>query len=284
MPTYDHRVFKSGEQWWIAEVHVASGSVDKNGARTMHREEVLFTCLTELSLMSRKAEIQSGQLNRFRHTAIQQLLESAEELDKRFEMHPYNAPPEPMDNEAVFVDPDGTRWILRPSALASYKDHEPLNAVEIICMDDSAIKRKIGMADKFTFSDFVSTWGSEAKNQLIGLVHQQYDELPDRRETRRRRVTSLGINPLDIIADESKVTFGSKKLPQSFPIVFAAPDIKYEGEMHTVNTGIIRGYVFAGTEPRNPILESAIIKAIENHPEHAFLLRMVRANLSKLDG
>lgn len=280
MPVNDQRIFKSGEHWWVAIVNSAHGMGSSNGLRRMNRDEVTFTCLTDHSAVSKKAEIQSGELNSLKHSAIIEMLRSASVLDSRTEIRPINLPHDPTDSEAVFIDETGLRWILKSIRLPNFGNSGKLHyGVEVICLDDSAIRKTIGMSTEFTLIDFIQTWGLEAKKELIGIVDQEYKNLNE--VLRRRKPSSMSNNPLDVIANEADAIFGNKKLQISMPVFFAASSIPYKKEEYSVSAGIMHGRVFARTKPRNRTIEIAIIEAIENHPENAYVSDEIIAILNR---
>lgn len=284
MPTYDHRVFKADDEWWVAEVHLAFGSVLEGGERRMRVEQAFFTCLTDHSQKSRKVEIPAGTLLTMQYSAIQSLLSRAEVLNERIDMHPYNLPPEPEDTDKVFVDSQGTRWILRPVILPTYKLDTSQYAVDIICLDDSAVHGTIGMADETTYSSFVRKWGREAMEQLIALVHERYLKESDPKMNPRSRTSPPVSTTIEALVDSSSVTFGEKYIPISYPVFFTDVLQNFRGVKYIIMAGIINHKVYAGSKPtRCKPLEKAVVSAIENHPDHTFELKSLLKALEAID-
>jgi len=179
MALYDHRVFKVGDSWWVAQVHSASGAgfVPKPAIRS---EWVIFTNITNDDENSRIARIRPGYLNRLSHSAIRQLLQEAKDLDSRFEMHPYNAPPaSALEYPHRFTDNEGLEWVVQPTTLVRQTEAGPkvLPAVDVICLQDSALRKEILLQHDTTYVDARLTSAMNIDEALISVVKSTYEGL-----------------------------------------------------------------------------------------------------------
>lgn len=189
MALYDHRAFRVAENWWVGEVHGASGAGTYASEEqvspedmTFTHDRVYFTCVSDEGLPSRTTSIPSDTLNRFSHDAILDLLDRAEEIDGRFEMHPYNAPDaRSFSDDEMIVDRDGLTWAIQVSQVIRLRDGEPTTvpAIEFLCLDDSALEGEILAKDFTTLADFRAAHGEDGLVELIEAVKEQYRELPD---------------------------------------------------------------------------------------------------------
>lgn len=187
MAIYDHRSFRQGEEWWVAEVHMASGAGVAGGGpdapapeelKTTH-DRVFFTCISDDKLPSRTAEIPSDWLNHIDHESVLRLLESAEELEGRFEMSPYNAPDaRNYDEDDMIEDRDGLTWATRRTEVLRVVNEEltTLPALELICLDDSAMRDEIAFDSEVTLSDYLTAYGDEGIRELIAAVTEDFRE------------------------------------------------------------------------------------------------------------
>lgn len=183
MALYDHRVFRSGETWWIAQVHSGGGSTRGSGIPSrISRETVIFTCLTDRDANSRysTAMIPSGWLNRMRHSAITALLEAARLGESRFEMWPYNTPSEEELGPPAVVDDEGLRWVVRQSRAVRLEEGVPVDrpALELICLDDSALRKEVLGADEVTLDAFVRSHGALGLGAVVAAIKSTFLDLP----------------------------------------------------------------------------------------------------------
>jgi hypothetical protein len=140
MALLDHRVFRCGDQWWVAQVHSASGFGVGIGPPSLYRETTMFTCLSDSDAHSREHEIPAGSLNQLSHAVICRHVERAQPQGFRFEMSPFNAPDEQAVGSAIFEDEEGLRWTTRRSrAIVVVTEAEVRPSLELVCLDDSAL-------------------------------------------------------------------------------------------------------------------------------------------------
>lgn len=189
MAIHDHRTFRRGDEWWVAQVHMASGAGVAGGdpeapppeeMRLTH-DRVFFTCISNDELPSRSAQIRADRLNRLSHESLLGVLETAEVLDSRFEMSPYNAPDARDFNEDEMIeDGDGLNWAVRPTNVLRVIDGEPTHmpALELICLDDSALRDQIVFESEATLTDYLEAHGDEGKRELIEHVKGLYRDDP----------------------------------------------------------------------------------------------------------
>ena len=180
MALYDHRVFKVGDSWWVAQVHSASGGAGFLPSPPIRSEWVIFTNIANDDENSRIHRIRPGFLNRLSYSAIRQLLQQAKALDSRFEMHPYNAPSaSALEHPHRFTDNEGLEWVVQPTTLVRQTEAGPkiLPAVEVICLQDSALRKKILLQDETTYVDAKLTSAMNIDEGLISVVKSTYEEL-----------------------------------------------------------------------------------------------------------
>jgi len=183
MAMYDHRTFRDGVNWWVAQVHGQSGHGSGAGPHPMNAEFVLFTCLTMTETKSRSAHIPLGKLNAMSHESIVHFLQVAELFPSRIDMSPYNTPDESeYRNADHLVDDAGLKWAIRAKRVPS-RGGEPLAdvVVEVVCLDDSALRRDILMQTSTTLDDFRLYVGKHtAAAELVAAVRATYEHIePD---------------------------------------------------------------------------------------------------------
>jgi len=148
MALYDNRVFKAGDKWWVAEVHGASGTGFSDPPRIMH-ETVIFTCLSDDTLKSLSASLPARRLRTMSHLSLVDVLNNATPFtDTRLPLRPTNAPDaDELSSEHVVVDANGLRWVLRKTTQLRIEPNGVVEgaALEVICLDDSAMRREVAL-------------------------------------------------------------------------------------------------------------------------------------------
>ncbi len=180
MALYDHRVFRVGPEWWVAQVHSAAGA-GSSARPSMTVERVLFRSLEDES-KGRTHTIPPGMLNRLSHAAIRRLLESAEPIQHGLTMHPYNAPPgDEFRHVKPFIDNDGLRWVIRRTTAVrrSPAGVETKPAVEVICLDDSALRKEVLLQDEGTYNDATAFAVGDIDEGLVEAVKSTFDAFPE---------------------------------------------------------------------------------------------------------
>lgn len=177
MALYDHRVFRADDKWWVAQVHSGSGA----GAGVTPRissETAIFTCLTDAEANSRRASIRAGSLNRLRHSAIKSLLERATPVETRFDMWPYNTPNEDELGAPALVDDEGLKWVVRPSRVVRLEGGRAVEkqALEFICLDDSALRKEVSEAQDFTLEAFRARHGDAGLKAVVQTIKGTFIE------------------------------------------------------------------------------------------------------------
>lgn len=179
MALYDHRVFKVEDMWWVAQVHSGSGG-GYHPHPPITSERVYFTNITNDDENSRTAQIRAGLLNRLSHSAIRRLLRHAKTLDFRFPMHPYNAPSSrALEYLRRFRDDEGLEWVIQPTTAVRRTAAGPqkLPAVEVICLDDSALRKEILLKDENTYIYAQQESAMDIDQGLVSVVKSTYEEL-----------------------------------------------------------------------------------------------------------
>ena len=185
MALYDHRVFKIGQGWWAAQVHSGSGAGWGEAMPRITHDTVLFSSLADEEMKTRVARIPAGWLNRLSHSALLRLFETGESLGSHFPMSPYNAPSAAELGEPMYVDDEGLRWAVRETqgVVANASGHAEVHAaVELVCLDDSALRKEIRLDTATSFHDFKAQFGDIGVTELIRVVKGTFlDYEPDER-------------------------------------------------------------------------------------------------------
>jgi len=183
MALYDHRVFRTNNEWWIAEVHMASGAgaghADEPPYIPMSRETVIFTSMSDKDAISRSIRIPADHLNRIRHDCLTGLLARSRDWQVRLPMHPYNLPsPEAFPHRNVLLDDEGLRWGYREigsPVLSPRGELEEHPAVELMCFDDSGLSGVVGLSGPArTLAEVASALGASPVPELIKAVKSKY--------------------------------------------------------------------------------------------------------------
>jgi len=177
MALFDHRVFRAADRWWAAQVHSGSGAGFGDAKPRITRETVLFSSLADEAIETRVARIPAGWLNRLSHVALLKVFETAESLGSHFHMSPYNAPSAEELGDPLHVDDEGLRWAVRPMkavGVTASGDTEVRSAIELVCLDDSALRKEIQLASGTNFEEFKAQYGEIGLRELIKAVKGTY--------------------------------------------------------------------------------------------------------------
>jgi hypothetical protein len=126
------------------------------------------------------ATISAGSLNALSHTSIVSLLDKAQPLGGRIEMHPYNPPDrDEFRGAKVTYDNEGLRWVIIQSSVVRVgpQGSERLPAIRIVCLDDSALQYDVLLQSDLTYEELVSTWGEEGRRAIVSSVKQEFRDL-----------------------------------------------------------------------------------------------------------
>lgn len=179
MALYDHRVFRSGSDYWVAQVHTASGAGWGDTIAAPTDERVFFKCLTDPQLPGKTARIPAGLLNRLSHRSIVALLNRSEAIDHGLRMYPMNAPRlEDLQGAVSFSDNDGLQWALLPSKImrVSEGDVQTVAAATLVCLDDTALHGDV-VLEAHTIADLVAR-GPKSLARLAELAKDSYEDWP----------------------------------------------------------------------------------------------------------
>ena len=182
MALYDHRVFKADGDWYVAQVHMGSGAGWGDATPRIQTETVTFTNLSRRDANSSHARIPAGVLNEISHESLLRVLRSAEASSSRFDMSPFNSPSDQDANDRIVVDEQGLSWKWREVSSVVLTNGRPTsnNALEFICLDDSALSRRVPVADDTTVGDFVAANGKAGLVSLIDAIKTTFRDLrPD---------------------------------------------------------------------------------------------------------
>lgn len=175
MALYDQRVFRHRGSQWAAEVH-GEGGPDGDAPE---QNSVYFTRIGVENEPSRRAVLPAGTLNRLSHHAIGRLLDAAKVTDFRMPSWPFNrGDVRDYPGSSPFVDDEGLRWVVRDAtALArAGAGYEAVPAVQVICLDDSALRKDIGFSGT-TREDIRRMHGGILNGELVKLVKGSFEEL-----------------------------------------------------------------------------------------------------------
>lgn len=184
MALYDQRTFRHNEQWWAAEVHMASGGgyaegdVEPVGPAW---DTVFLTCISDEEARTRVSRIPSGYLNRLSHRAMVRELQEAEEQENlRMDMSPHNMPdPMELEERDRIRDEDGLPWVYRPAEVVAVQQGEIRTGpgIEVICLHDSALRREVwGGADDY--DAIIQELGEEGIADVIRAVKSLFVDDP----------------------------------------------------------------------------------------------------------
>lgn len=187
MALYDTRVFRaSTDSWWVGQVHGGSGGFhwgDAKGPFPSVSEMVLFSCVSDKAVPTRSVSISAGMLNRMSHRSVLSLLSRAKPWTSgRFEISPANFPdPDALASFREVADPDGEalRWVIRPSNVirASRAGAAKAAGVEVLCLDDSALRREVCWDDDTPFgTENANPQASDLAIALIGAVKGLFED------------------------------------------------------------------------------------------------------------
>ena len=180
MALYDHRVFRTGDEWWVAQVHSGGGVGVGDIPPRITTERVIFTNLSDEDQESSTASIPAGFLNRMNHRSIVRLLRQAEPLRSRFDMYPYNTPNEDdFLGSAILLDDEGLRWAVKtievqPNSAGAYR---PDALVEVVCLDDSAMRRELLIEMKSLPEVLSGGDRAHQSKELVQVVKATYHDL-----------------------------------------------------------------------------------------------------------
>lgn len=148
MALFDHRVFRFNGDWWVGQVHSASGAGWGDGDPAISREQVYFSNITNRETESKRASISPGLLNRLSHGSLIALLDGARPHGSYFRMAAYNAPSIEELGPPIHVDGEGLRWATQPTSMIAVSTPdlvEHREGVRFICLDDSALQKDVLM-------------------------------------------------------------------------------------------------------------------------------------------
>jgi|SRR3990172_593671 len=177
MAMFDSRVFRVDNEWWAAQVHGGSGA--GAGRPRIQDETVVFTCITDDKRNSRLGSIAAGTLNRLSHRAIAQVLSRSRPWSIRFDISPSNAPdPEELAHQPSFTDEEGLRWAVRRTRAQRVTRTGVMvhPAVEVICLDDSALQKEILLENDATYDDALLWAPFDINHELATLVKSLHDD------------------------------------------------------------------------------------------------------------
>ena len=180
MALYDHRAFQHQQNWWVAQVYGQGGMGWGPGPHPTTSEFVLFTCLTDEGAKSRRVNVPVGKLNAMSHASVVRFLRAADPLPSRIEMTPFNTPDESeYQGLERITDEEHLRWVVRKQHVRApaLGMSAPDAFLQVICLDDSALRRDVLLQYSTTFDDFQRYVGDEAGRQLVLSVKGSFEEL-----------------------------------------------------------------------------------------------------------
>lgn len=174
MALYDNRVFKTNDKWWVAEVHGGSGTASSFPPR-ITQERIIFTCLSDDRERSRTASLPARRLRSMAHESLLDVLEKSERFtDSRLPLRPSNMPdPDELSSGEAVTDSGGLRWIIRKTTQLRVVDSNIVesDALEAICLDDSAMRREIALDNR--------TYDKQAVIERVRSLFKPYLYLPE---------------------------------------------------------------------------------------------------------
>jgi len=175
MALYDQRVFRHGGSVWAAEVH-GEGGPDEDAPE---ENSVYFTRVGSEGEPSRRSTLPAGALNTISHRAIARLVDGAKVTDFRMPSWPFNrGDVRDHPGSPPFVDDEGLRWVARDAVAIKRvgTSYETVPAVQVICLDDSALRKDIGFSGTAR-EDIRRMHGSILSNELVKVVKGSFEDL-----------------------------------------------------------------------------------------------------------
>jgi hypothetical protein len=173
MALYDNRTFKAADgKWWVAEVHGGAGA-GRGPVVHLHSEIVYLTCLSDDAAKSRITSIRGGTLRRLPHKSLLDRLEEASVTTYRMELSPSNAPdPAALAHLRSEEDDEGLAWVWRDTTIISYSREapHPRPAIELICLEDSALQGAIAVDSEDTRATLRESASPEIIRSLIAAL------------------------------------------------------------------------------------------------------------------
>jgi hypothetical protein len=191
MALHDLRVFRDGEEWWVAQSLTAMGAGWGEGAPMTTSEGVFFRKLSD-DVSSRYYDIPAGWLNLLSHAAIVKAVRQAEPSRIQFPITPANAPSREEWRGDLVKDDEGLEWAHRPLILGTVLPDggiEESPAVEFVCLDDSALTGTLRLNDADTLESLKALHGDAGLQAIVTTIKRLggYRELPENDEVRLRR-------------------------------------------------------------------------------------------------
>ena len=175
MALFEQRVFRSKEQWWIAQIVSSGGAGSPEEGPTIER--VTFTCTSEPDSMSRSRHITPSMLNKMSHASLVNVLENAQPVDFRMDFSPTSLPTiDYVSDENLVIDAEQLRWVLREIVqpqLQSNSEITTSRAIDVICLDDSALRGQVGITASLTLAEVLSLQAAAAR-AIVETVKGQF--------------------------------------------------------------------------------------------------------------
>jgi hypothetical protein len=184
MAMHDTRWFRVEDEWWVARVLTAGGGGWGSGPHKYTHEGVFFRQLADDNeKVLLRCTLVAGELNLVNHSTIVRALKFAEQTELKMYIGPANIPdPDELPRQTPVVDEEGLRWAFQDLTSARIRASgvvEAGAAVEVICLDDSALRRTVPFEDPTTWQDFTRQHGDFAKRALIDSVRSLFMNLTD---------------------------------------------------------------------------------------------------------
>lgn len=183
MALHAFRVFWHDGSWWAAYVSggVGAGSTPRPRITS---ESIIFTRLGEEKEPSRAARLGPHLLNRISHRSVVELLERARQWgETTFPAMSYGLPdPDEYSSQIEFNDDEGLTWRVRRSTAVRLENGQPVSkpAIELACMDDTALRKEILLSDEGTFDDALVMLGrEETMSGLVSTVKSLFKDLDE---------------------------------------------------------------------------------------------------------
>lgn len=184
MAMHDTRWFRDGDQWWVARVLTAGGVGWGEAPAQITTEGIFFRQLGEEATPLRRCTfLIAGELNRMSHASLVTALRTSEKTTISMYIGPANIPsPSELPHDRI-KDEEGLSWTFRPTTMKSRNRDghiHDLPAVELICLDDSALRGVIELDDPDTLHDLKATLGDLGLSELVAVVKGEYPDLSDK--------------------------------------------------------------------------------------------------------
>jgi len=193
MAMHDTRGFRDQrtDEWWVARVLTAFGAGHmvpygdgrRSNADAFVTEGVYFRRLGDETNKLRTCLLPAGCLNTVSHESVLRALDRAKSSELSIYIGPANlVSREVFPSAHRFVDSENLEWVYAQTTSTRVGQDRSVfltESIELICLDDSALRRTIQFDRPETRGDFLASQGPRGLQELVISVKSLYENLPD---------------------------------------------------------------------------------------------------------